>query len=90
MWPQLQNVLPAVGYSPAQLDDLERTINAVDCDVVVTGTPIDLSRVVESVHPIRHVRYSLRELGEPNLEQLLSPLIAEASRRRPVPLGKEA
>ena len=87
-WPQLQNVLPAVGYSPGQLRDLEQTVNAADCDVVVTGTPIDLSRVIDSVHPIRHVRYSLREVGEPNLQQVLAPLIARASARKPLPVGK--
>ncbi len=41
-WPQLTNVLPAMGYTDEQLHELEQTINAVDCDVVVTGTPIDL------------------------------------------------
>ena len=89
-WPQLQNVLPAMGYSAEQLHDLEQTINAVDCDVVVTGTPIDLSRVVRSVHPIRHVRYELHEVGEPNLEQVLAPLIAKALARRPTLVGEEA
>ena len=89
-WPQLQNVLPAMGYSDEQLHDLEQTINAVDCDVVVTGTPIDLARLVRSVHPIRHVRYELREVGEPNLEQVLAPLIAKASARRPALVGEEA
>jgi len=87
-WPQLQNVLPAVGYSPGQLRDLEQTVNAADCDVVVTGTPIDLSRVIDSVHPIRHVRYSLREVGEPNLQQVLAPLNARASARKPLPVCK--
>src|SRR5581483_2288066 len=62
-WPQLTSVLPAMGYSAEQLDDLEQTTNAVDCDVVVTGAPIDLGRLVTSRHPIRHVRYELHEIG---------------------------
>ena len=36
-WPQLTNVLPAMGYDDEQLKELEETINAAECDVVVTG-----------------------------------------------------
>jgi predicted GTPase len=83
-WPQIETVLPAMGYSRGQLADLEATINATPCDVVVTGTPIDLSRLIHSTHPIRHVRYELEEVGAPTLEQLLEPLIAQArSERQP-------
>ena len=73
-WPQLTNVLPAMGYSDEQLRELEQTINAVDCDVVVTGTPIDLGRLIESRHPIRHVRYELEELGHPTIADVVSPI----------------
>ena len=59
-WPQLTNVLPAMGYSDEQLGELEQTINAAECDVVVTGTPIDLGRLIDSRHPIRHVRLRAR------------------------------
>jgi predicted GTPase len=77
-WPQLANALPAMGYSDEQLHDLEQTINAVDCDVVVTGTPIDLGRLVESRHPIRQVRYELEELGPPTIADVLAPIVAKA------------
>jgi predicted GTPase len=66
--------LPAMGYSPEQLGELEATINAASCDVVVTGTPIDLGRLIESRHPIRHARYELQEIGSPTLEHVLAPL----------------
>jgi predicted GTPase len=79
-WPQLTSVLPAMGYSDAQLKELEQTVNAADCDVVVTGTPIDLSRLISSRHPIRHVRYELREVGEPTLRDVLDPVIEQARR----------
>ncbi len=78
-WPQLTNVLPAMGYSNEQLRELEETINAIDCDVVVTGTPIDLGRLVESRHPIRHVRYELEELGHPTVADVLAPVLAKAA-----------
>jgi predicted GTPase len=78
-WPQLSNTLPAMGYSDEQLRELEQTINAVDCDVVVTGTPIDLGRLLESRHPIRHVRYGLEELGQPTIADVVAPIVARAA-----------
>src|SRR3970282_1079754 len=44
-WPQLANVLPAMGYSSDQLSELATTINATECDVVVTGAPMHLGRL---------------------------------------------
>jgi predicted GTPase len=80
-WPQLVNELPAMGYSDAQLRELEETINAVDCDVVVSGTPIDLGRLIDSRHPIRQVRYELEEIGQPTIADVLQPIIAKAARQ---------
>jgi predicted GTPase len=84
-WPQLTNVLPAMGYSDAQLHELAETINAADCDVVVNGTPIDLSRLVKSRHPILHVRYALEEFGKPTIEDVLEPIVAQAKAARAEP-----
>jgi predicted GTPase len=78
-WPQLASVLPAMGYSDEQLHELEETINAVDCDIVVTGTPIDLGHLIESRHPIRHVRYELEELGHPTIADVLAPVVSRAA-----------
>jgi predicted GTPase len=80
-WPQLTNVLPAMGYSDAQLQELEKTINAADCDVVVSGTPIDLSHLITSRHPIRHVRYELDEVGAPTLADVLAPVVNQTRTR---------
>ena len=79
-WPQLTNVLPAMGYGEKQLAELEETINAADCDVVVTGTPIDLGRLITSKHPIRHARYELEEVGSPTIAEVLEPVVAAAAR----------
>ena len=86
-WPQLTNVLPAMGYGNEQLIDLAKTINATPCDVVVTGTPIDLGRLIESKHPIRHVTYELEEVGEPTLADVLQPIVAQAARPELVVTG---
>ncbi|HSL64612.1 MAG TPA: cyclic 2,3-diphosphoglycerate synthase [Gaiellaceae bacterium] len=77
-YPHMGAVLPAMGYSDEQLRELEETINAVECDAVITGTPIDLARLIRSRHPIRHATYELEELGEPTLAQVLQPLITAA------------
>lgn len=70
-YPHLSYVLPAMGYSKVQLKELEETIAKIDADVVVIGTPIDLSRVINITQPTVRVHYELQEIGEPTLEQLL-------------------
>lgn len=75
-YPHIGPVLPAMGYSDIQLHELEATINAVDCDVVVAGTPIDLARLIRCRHPIRQVTYELQEIGLPTIEDVLAPIIA--------------
>ena len=72
IYPEIGTLLPAMGYGDEQVADLEKTINAVECDVVVIGTPIDLNRIVKIKKPTVRVQYELQEIGEPNLEQLLA------------------
>lgn len=72
-YPSVGAVLPAMGYSPTQLDELAATIRAVECDVVVSGTPIDLGRLLDVGHPLRHATYELREIGRPDLTDVLRP-----------------
>jgi predicted GTPase len=82
-WPQLTNELPAMGYGPDQLAELEQTINAVECDVVVTGTPIDLARLIHSRHPIRRVHYELEEMGATRIADVLEAVVAQAKTAHP-------
>jgi predicted GTPase len=71
-YPALGPVLPALGYSRAQLDELRETIDAVPCDLVLLGTPIDLRRSLTVRHPVTRVRYELQARpGE--LEAVLEP-----------------
>lgn len=67
----LDKVLPAMGYGENQIAELTETINRADCDLVVSGTPIDLSRLVQTDKKILRVRYDLREIGKPDLEEVL-------------------
>ncbi len=71
IYPNIGDLLPAMGYGEEQLNDLEKTINNVDCDTVIIGTPIDLNRIVKIDKPNTRVYYNLQEIGEPNLEQVL-------------------
>ena len=73
----LTDVLPAMGYGEQQLKDLEATINATDCDVVIIGTPMDLTRIIDIQHPTTRVHYDLAEVGEPNLETVLEQFIKD-------------
>ncbi|MDP2767488.1 MAG: cyclic 2,3-diphosphoglycerate synthase [Candidatus Methanoperedens sp.] len=61
-FPHLGAVLPAMGYSDAQVKELEMTINAADCDAVIAGTPIDLGRLLKLNKPVVRVRYRIEEV----------------------------
>jgi len=71
-YPKTGPILPAMGYGDAQMRDLEATINASNVDLVVIGTPIDLTRVIKISKPYQRVRYELQELGVPTLTDLLT------------------
>jgi predicted GTPase len=67
-YPNAAGILPAMGYGPAQIAELEETIRRTPCDVVVVGTPIDLTRVLRIDKPAVRVRYDLREIRPGVLE----------------------
>ncbi len=72
---QIHNYLPAMGYSLKQVKDLEATINATPADVVVSGTPIDLTKVVKINKPLINVKYELQEIGKPDLTDILAKFV---------------
>jgi predicted GTPase len=77
-YPDTGALLPAMGYSDQQMHDLEATINATPCDVVIAATPIDLRRVLHHVeHPMERVRYELQEIGRPTLVDVLTERFGE-------------
>jgi predicted GTPase len=77
IYPDIGTILPAMGYGEEQLRDLEATINATDCDAVVIGTPIDLSRIVDIKKPNTRVFYDLEEVTKPDLTDLLGQFVEE-------------
>lgn len=70
-YPQIEQVLPAMGYGKAQIDELATTINRSRPDVVIAATPIDLTRLISVEPPIVRVRYALQVIGKPTLEDVL-------------------
>jgi predicted GTPase len=75
-YPEIGPLLPAMGYSDEQIHDLEQTINAADCDAVVIGTPIDLTRVITINKPATRVRYGIKEIGDATLEAVIEEFLA--------------
>ncbi|MBW2149793.1 MAG: GTPase [Deltaproteobacteria bacterium] len=71
IYPGIGTLLPAMGYGDQQLKDMETTINNTECDAVVIGTPIDLSRVIKINKPNTRVYYNLQEIGRPNFDSIL-------------------
>jgi predicted GTPase len=71
-YPHVTELLPAMGYGREQMDELKETIARSDADLVLIGTPIDLRRVIDFDKPALRVTYSLQELGEPTLVDLLT------------------
>jgi predicted GTPase len=74
-YPDIGILLPAMGYGKKQMQELEDTINAIDCDLVIIGTPIDLSRIIKMNKKSIRVKYELQEIGRPDLEEVLSQKI---------------
>jgi predicted GTPase len=84
-YPALEKLLPAMGYGQGQMHELESTLNAMPADLVLSATPIDLTRVLKLDKPVVRVRYELEELAgdaagheQSNLTELLAPIVARA------------
>ena len=70
-YPHIGPLLPAMGYGKKQIAELEATINATPCDLVLVATPIDIRRVAAIQHPTDRVRYELQVIGRPTLREIL-------------------
>ena len=74
-YPKLEPLVPAMGYGADQTHELEQTLNACDADLVLSATPIDITRVLTVNKPITRVRYELKQVAGPSLEGLLAPIV---------------
>ena len=74
-YPHLGPILPALGYYPEQLRDLEATIEAVPADVVLSATPSSLADLIHVSKPVVKVSYEMVETGEPRLSDILREFV---------------
>jgi predicted GTPase len=72
-YPHIGPLLPAMGYYPEQVEDLKRSVRAVECDLVLVGTPFDLARRLDVGRPVVNVRYAIEDAPRPGV-----PTLAEA------------
>lgn len=75
LWPHLGKILPAVGYSDKQINELEDSINATPCDMVLMGTPTDLRRYINVDKPVLRVKYEYEEIEPGTLIGLLEEVL---------------
>jgi predicted GTPase len=76
-YPHLKKVLPAMGYGEKQIKDLQETINKTDCDLVLSGTPIDLNKIIKSNKKIVRVKYELEETNKGEIEKEIEKKLNE-------------
>ena len=74
-YPGINNLVPAMGYSRKQIRELEDTINQADCDTVITGTPIDIGKIIKINKPIVRAKYELQEISKPDLSDLIQTFL---------------
>ncbi|HXE76416.1 MAG TPA: cyclic 2,3-diphosphoglycerate synthase [Candidatus Xenobia bacterium] len=79
-FPHLQRLLPAMGYSETQRQELEETINRTPCDLVLVATPVDLGRLLRLDKPSLRVRYEIEERTRPTLHEILEGFTARCQR----------
>lgn len=84
-YPDIGILLPAMGYSAQQIKDLEKTINATECDSVVIATPIDLRRIVKIEKPACQVQYELQEIGVPTIAEVLESFATKKAAKKAAP-----
>jgi predicted GTPase len=76
-YPDIGPLLPAMGYGPKQIKDLERTIAATACGLVIVATPVDLKKIIKIDKPVVRVGYELQETGHPTIEEILNEWLKE-------------
>lgn len=80
-YPHIGDLVPALGYGAKQVADLEKTLNSCDCDVIVSATPIDLTRVIKVKKPCLRVGYELQEIGNPTVADLVGEFVKKKAKK---------
>ena len=74
-FPHITEIVPAMGYNDEQIEDMEKTLNRVKCDIILNGSPIDLEKLIKANKPIIKVRYDIESIRSPTIEEVLDNFI---------------
>ena len=74
-FPQITQIVPAMGYTDQQIEDLEKTLNNAKADIILNGSPIDLTKLIKANKPIVKVTYDIKSIGSPTIEEVLDDFI---------------
>ena len=74
-FPQITQIVPAMGYTDQQIEDLEKTLNNVKADIILNGSPIALTKLIKTNKPIVKVSYDIEPIGSPTIEEVLDDFI---------------
>ena len=73
-YPDLEPLVPAMGYGEAQMAELKETLERVDADLVLAATPIDLGGLLELDKPVTRVRYELAQVSGRPLAEIIADI----------------
>jgi predicted GTPase len=76
-FPQITEIVPAMGYNDEQIKDMEDTLNKVEADIIIDGSPIDLEKLIKSNKPIVRVSYDIVAIKSPTIEEVLDNFIVK-------------
>ena len=74
-FPQITEIVPAMGYNDQQIKDMEDTLNKAEAEVIIDGSPIDLEKLINSNKPIVRVSYDIEAIKSPTIEEVLDNFI---------------
>ena len=74
-FPQITQIVPAMGYNDEQIKDMEETLNNADAEIIIDGSPIDLEKLINSNKPIIRVFYDIEPVKSPTIEEVLDNFV---------------
>jgi predicted GTPase len=80
-YPHIGDLVPALGYGAKQVADLEKTLNSCECDLIISATPIDLTRVLKIKKTCLRVAYELQEIGKPTVADLVGEFVQKKCKK---------
>ncbi len=76
-FPQITEIIPAMGYNDQQIADMERTLNNAEAEIIIDGSPIDLGKLIKCNKPIVRVNYDIEAIKSPTIEEVLDKFIKQ-------------